>query len=277
MSFFDGDSYKALLKSGLLARKEIHGTSFTFQKMALACRVQKTYLSRVLNDGEGKAHLSADQLFLAAGYLGLGEEERRFLFLLFERERSTIPARRRALDRELELIRKKHRRVEKALKVQEVVLEGEELRDYYLDPFMQITHMFLTVRRYADEPERIRTELGLEKERFRRILQGLHRLGIVTLDGGKARVAKRGLHLSADSTLLQPYRMLLRLRAMDQIQRLPQERCVSFSVVFSADEKARKTIHAAFLEFLKTAENTVKSTRPEKIYQLNFDLLPWGG
>lgn len=77
MSIYKHIDYKILLKNSLETKKSSLGRAFTYESMAKACRIQKTYLSRVLNrDGD----LSRDQLYRACEFLGFSAAEKEFVF-----------------------------------------------------------------------------------------------------------------------------------------------------------------------------------------------------
>src|SRR5690349_11834242 len=96
MQVYESKSYKTYLRDALLQKKQaVSASRYTYDRMARACGIQKTYLSRVLNsDG---SHLSDDQLYLACRFLGVGIEEREFLLLLRDCERSSVPERKAEL------------------------------------------------------------------------------------------------------------------------------------------------------------------------------------
>jgi len=155
--------------------------------------------------------------------------------------------------------------------------ESSGLQEYYLDPLLQIVHMFMTIPGYQKEPDRVRKELRLTRRKFGDIIARLLRLGILRTGEkeGAYQAQKLSMHLSADSPLVQPYRTLLRLKASQRMQELPGESLYSFSVIFSCDSAARKLIQDDFLKFLKTVEKRVKDSKPSEVHQMNFDLLPW--
>jgi uncharacterized protein (TIGR02147 family) len=273
--FFEFTDYKGLLRESLLARKAI-SPHFTFQKMAEACGVQKTYLSRSL--GDSKVHLSSDALHAAALFLEFTQDQRDYLILLAQAERSTLPSRRGELLGKIDSLRRKYRKSESAIAGSEVIREESQgFQDYYLDPLLQIVHMFMTVQAYQREPERVRKELRLTRRQFGDIITRLLRLGVLTRGekDGTYLSNKLSMHLSDDSPLVQPYRMLLRLKAGQRMQELSGDSFYSFSVVFSCDPVARKLIQEDFLKFLKTVERRVKDSDPSEVHQMNFDLLPW--
>src|SRR6186997_1459996 len=113
MDLYSSDDYKEILKARMEFLRE-RDPSFTFQEMAKSCRVQKPYLSRVLNrDG----HLNADQLFLAADYLGLNAEEKTYLFLVFDHQRSDLGQRREQIEAKLRKFRARAKTTAKYLPI----------------------------------------------------------------------------------------------------------------------------------------------------------------
>ena len=69
---YDYIDYRKLLKEALLYKKSKFGQEFSFQAMSIACRLQKTYLSKVLNH---HGNLDEDQVYLACQFLGFEEDE----------------------------------------------------------------------------------------------------------------------------------------------------------------------------------------------------------
>src|SRR5438067_732825 len=109
MRVYDCDSYKSFLRTSLLQKKQaVSSSRYTYERMARACGIQKTYLSRVLNSDA--SHLSDDQLYLACRFLGVGLVERDFLLLLRDWERSSVPERKAELAARIASQREKHQR-----------------------------------------------------------------------------------------------------------------------------------------------------------------------
>jgi transcriptional regulator with XRE-family HTH domain len=266
------DSYKDVLRSALLARRDQLGRTYTYQSLATACRVQKTYLSRVFN---GDAHLSDDQLFLACEFLSLGDDERRYATLLHQRDRSVVQKKRQRLGREIEAMRARYLKTEGHLAVPPVVTGGHDESVYFLSPHYQLVHMFLMVPRFAQDPARLRQQLGLSEKELADVVTALARLGLVRFEGGRYEVLKPALHLPSDSPLYRSYRALTRLKAMARVDRLEPDAAYNFSVVFTADEPTRRHIQARFLEFLKEVEEAVRAAPSDDVYQMHFDLFPW--
>lgn len=276
------ESYKDVLKYAVLrGGPKADGSKLTFQSMAEHCRIQKTYLSKVLNhDG----HLSEDQLYLALEYLEFDEEAREFTLLLMAHEKSSVPARKAELEKQIKDIRRRKLKTESNLSVETNNPQATDLTAYYLDPLMQIIHMYLTIRRFAHNPEKIAESLKITLPALHRRLKNLESMGIVRLHYSterrgrieKAEVLRDNLHLPHDSHLHPSYATRLRLKAMERMDQLENpDEAFRFSVIFSASPKTRERIHASFLEWLKSVQKWVQSDREEEVYQINFDLLNW--
>jgi hypothetical protein len=271
MSIFDFNDYKAAIKWSLtqLKKRDHRANS---RALAEACRVQKTYLSRVLNRD---AHLNADQLHLANQYLGLNQKERKYVSLIHEADRSVLIDRKEALLREAKKIRTKASNTENYLSADALDENALHASRYYLDPTMQLIHLFLTIPKYAKNPRLIEEKLDIAREDLEERLAKLAGLKIINWDGKKCVVIKGLLHLSRDSEVYPVYRVLTRIKALEKIQKSTSKKDYSYSLLLSADEATRKIIHNRFLEFLKELEPVIKAAPETEVYQLNFDLLSW--
>jgi len=269
---YECDNYRTILKEALLEKKASIGTAFTFQNMAKACRVQKTYLSKVLND---RGHLNGDQLYLACDYLGFNGEERDFIFLIFEQERTVVQKRKTELQTQISSLKKRHARTEAHLESKILPTGSENFQEYYLDPNLQIIHMFLTIDRFARNTALIGEKLHLRADILADALRKLQRLGIVEMRESKFQVVLDNIHLPKGSDLYPPYRSLLRAKANGWVDRLPADKSYNFSAIFSTTPRTKQKIHMAFLDFLKSAQEMAGKTKSEEVYQMNFDLFGW--
>ena len=64
-------------------------------------------------------------------------------------------------------------------------------------------------------------------------------------------------------------------QAMTRLERDGNDQRISFSVLFSADAKARDQIHDLFLEFISNAQKISEKSDMDTVYQINFDFLKW--
>ncbi len=273
METFSKISYKSILKYAVEDKKAAVGSgSVSFQGLASACGIQKTYLSRVLN---GDAHLSSDQIFLALGYLGLSREESDYVMLLHQWERSSVPARRDSMENELRKMRAANTKTEKHLKADISLHDKVESASYYLNVNAQLVHMFLTIPGFAEAPSTIAKALAISDSAIADILRLLSQLGIITYKGGRIIVLRDALHMPKDAPLSAPYRTMMRLKALENIQNQSTSDPYGYSLFFSADDEASAAIQGLFFDFLKKAEKIIRPAKCKKVFQMKFDLLDW--
>jgi hypothetical protein len=272
MTIFAETSYKQVLRRRLLEKKKMLG-SINFQGLAKACRVQKTYVSRVFN---ADAHFNEDQVYLACLYLGFSDHEKDFILQLHAAERSQLEDKRRWHLAKADEFRRKSKTTEAHLKAEVLAASAADLAAYYIDPRMLLAHTFLSVPEYAAQTRRIAERLRISKEELSRILGHLERLGIVELEGGQYVVRHRSLTLPDDSPIKAIFRKAMRYKLLDKLSDERDSGAASYSAVFSADEATFRKIHADFLELLRRAQEMVADAPHREVYQLNFDLERWG-
>ncbi len=271
MNVFSSSNYREILKETVEERKRID-RSYTFQRLAEEIHVQKPYLSKVL---KGDAHLSTDQLFMAARALGLTEEETHYLDLLLELARTGLPDRRKKLQKAVSAIQEANLKSEKSLANRPVLATEEGIIEYYLQPIHQVVHICLSIDRYRANPTLLATELGLHPQMLLPVLDNLERMGLVKREGEKMRVQVRNIHLPRDSAAYVAWRNQVRLLALQRLQALPREKAYGFSMAFSANQETYKKVQSRFLEFLREIDPWIEKAPPEQAFQVNFDLFPW--
>lgn len=274
VNIFRYSDFRQILKQLVNQHKE-SGHDFNFSKLSIILGVQKTYLSKVMS---GTGQLSTDQMYTLAEYFNLTKEEHDYLILLIERERTGLAKRKQALDKRISAIQSEHRNTKKSLKAK---FSEEKISDaraeYYLDPFMTIAHLFLTLPSYGGDAKKVAQRLRLSDSYAKNIFSTLERIGIIEkLNAPNGyRVVEDHLHLSSESLLSNPYHALFRMASLQQLMKLDPGERFSFSVTFSADNETKKVIHEAFLRFLREIEPAIKLAPAESVYQINFDLFPW--
>src|SRR5690348_755634 len=137
MNIFSKNDYRKILGAIVPERKRLD-SSVNFQKMAAYVRVPKSYLSRVIH---GKADLNTDQLFLVCQYLEFNEQESTYMQLLLEYARTGLRTRKEKLQSEIRRMQVQHLDTKEHLKASPVGASNDELAAYYLDPWIQLTHV----------------------------------------------------------------------------------------------------------------------------------------
>lgn len=271
MNIYLENCYKKSLTKYLIFRKKLRA-SYTFESMAQACGVQKTYLSKVLkHDG----NLNLDQLFAACEYLKLKPLESEFLLSLYHYQTAQNAKRRDQYKQKIDEIRVKSQATDSKLQLKNEKNVQDSIMEYYADPYFSLVHMFLTLETYSKNPEALQVALYLDAKRITYYLDRLESMGIIKQEGAFWKVVQDTLHLPEGSPFVKAHRTLLRLKSMDQLERSSAKDYYSFSVVFSSEESVRREIQERFFQFLEGVKKLVEKGNEKEVYQLNFDLLKW--
>lgn len=134
MNIYLSRNYRQILRQ-LIEERRVHDPRSSFQSLATAARIQKSYMSKVVT---GKTHLTADQMFLITRFLELDLDAAKYLELLLERERTGVEGRKQELERQIEVARAPHLASQAYLKAEAVSVSTGGLTDYYLDPLNQM-------------------------------------------------------------------------------------------------------------------------------------------
>ena len=271
MSIFEFDSYTEAIQSVFQARKADQ-PSLTLSGLAQKCLIQPSYLTNVL---KGRADLNSDQLYRLCELLDLNSEKYDFLLLLLELRKTQYEKRRSELKQKIKKLRSQELRAEKNISAETVKLTAEQAEKYYLDPYLQLVHIYLTIPKGKKTVEELAVKFSVSITRMLQVLNTLEEIHYIQKKGKKYEVLIEGRHLPRESAMLKPHQQLLRLKSLEQMQALPQELSYSFSATISTSPEVRTHLQAEFLKFLKTAEKLVKNSDAEKLYQINFDLFPW--
>ncbi len=244
----------------------------TFEAMAEYCGIQKTYLSKVLNK---EGNLSLDQLTRASEFLKLNAFETEFLENLYLLNITQILTRKLKYQQALEKARKEVLKSENSIKSESEDLHHLMIEKYYLDPFYQLIHIFLTIDSYAKNAQEIGKKLGLPKRNFDHYLMDLVDWKIIELKNGIYKVVKNNLHLPKDSDLNTTFRNSSRLASQSKMNASEADDFYAFSAIISCDDQTKQKIQKRFLDFLKQCQNDVIKSDSKEVFQLNFDLLKW--
>jgi uncharacterized protein (TIGR02147 family) len=271
MSIYNHLVYRPAIEEIIETRRALPG-KFTLRGLAEQANLQPSFLTNVL---KGRFDFSADQLFALATALGLAGEDRHYLLLLLEHERSVFKPRREELKKQIDQIRKDHLKSERHLDVQAVELSSDAQAQYYLDPYAQLTLVYLNLSPYNRQPEKLGQILGVSQTHLGEILKILVSIGYVVREASGYKVLARNQHLAKQNPLTGPSLTLMRLKAIDQLQRLSADQSYAHSVTFTGTSETKALLSDAYLSFLKKAEAIVKPAKSEKVFQMSFDLFPW--
>lgn len=277
MSVFEYTDYRQALR-WIVDRVKSTDPGFSHAKFAEVIRAEKTFVSKVFGE---KAHFSEDHMYLVYSNIPMSDLERRYLDLAYNHTRSGLAERQNELLQEMEEVRDRWRQTGAHLSAQFTTprpgpLENPRLVKYYLEPWAQIVHIYLTLEPYQRQPSLLIGKLGMAgEEHLQSVLRILESCDLVAKKGDCMVPVNDHIHLDSTSDFLLPHQTLVRVRSGEHILRLPISRRFIFSVTFSSDEKTQELIRQAFLGFSKEVEKMVRDTDPKDVYQMNFELFPW--
>ena len=214
---------------------------------------------------------------MALRFLKFSQAEKDYLSLLHSYQRSGLAERRRKMKAELEDLRQASLRADEHLetdKNQGSGLQGYE--DYYLDPMVQLVHMFLTVKHYEKNYSEVAKLLNLTEDKWNDILNKLINLRLIEVHKNKIVVLQEHLMLSNDSPLVSAYHINLKSLATSKLFSVPNKKKNSISTLFTCSKDTAEMIRFNLIEFLKSTEKLVTSDEnPSEVYQISLDLFPW--
>jgi len=272
MNLFESPHYRKAFEHLFSPKMMDMSRHRSLAQLAVSAHIQPSYLTNVI---KGRAHFSSDQIYALGDELGIRPEETEFLILLMEWERTSHSRRKERLAERIENLRQQNLRAEKYITAPQTVLKNEDLERYYLDPNVELLHLFLGTESCPQGIDQIAQVWGFSKEYVHEILNLLESLKLIVRKGKwwTTRIAHQ--HLPRESPLCKPQQMLKRLAALHALQKMPSHRAYTFSASVTMTEQTRLEIQSRFLEFLKQCEDLVKGSAPQELFQIQFDLFPW--
>lgn len=271
MEFFTNSDYRKLIQY-LIEREKSKGVECTFSKLADAIRIQKPYMSKIMN---GMADLSEDQLHLLCEYFSIDGEEKDYFELLLKFSKSALRERKDTLKKQILKIQSIKLDLKNNIEAEKISDHNPLFNEYFLDPHMQIVHVALNIKRFQNI-DKLSQTLQISKNKISEILKKLENLKLIEFKNNRYHVTNQSLHLPKESNLFHPQQSLIRIKSIEQQQaKSIDSGNYSFSVTFSCDETGRKKIQEDFIKYLKSVQKTVQSSGTEEVFQINFDLFSW--
>ena len=266
------DDYKIALRKITEGLRLQFGARYTLEKVAIACGIQKTYLSRVLN---GKSHLTADQIFMACEFLRLSTFESEVLETLRDFQTSCNQKRRQQLKKKMTALRITGMKTESALKVSPAI-NSEKTWEYYSNFNLHLTHLLMTTPKYSENPSEICRALNFTDLELENNIRKLKNWGLIKQNGLKFEAKDFSQHLSEDSPVFKTFAIQQRLKTIEKLHRGKSDPDYFFSVLFSADKDMGAKLRKKILALLDETKGQIEKSNPEQVYQFNIDLFGWG-
>ncbi|OFZ47036.1 MAG: hypothetical protein A2381_14690 [Bdellovibrionales bacterium RIFOXYB1_FULL_37_110] len=263
--------YRKIIKESLIFFHR-EDKKYTITNMAKFIRVQNPYVSKILN---GDASFNQDQMYLVCRYFSFDSDQRNFLSLLLEYDRSTLIERKKKILEEINTLRNKYRDSSRHIAAKKISTDTNALEKYYSNPLIQIIHICLTIEKYCKNPQDLSNKLRISEGYLNTILESLEEMNLIRKNEKGYQVLERNIHLPKGASILKVHQNLVRMKSIEHYNSFSSKEDYFFNVTFSTDEETKIAIHEEFLIFLKKVEELVKKSNPTGVYQLNFDLLSW--
>lgn len=263
---FKQKNYREIIRELVEARSaKKDGISFT--KLANVCRIQRSYLSQVMNL---KHHLSNDQLYAICEALELPQSQCQYLILLSEFERCKNPERKAYLQQKIQ----KAHDSDAAQGVDSMSeAQRDALDDYFCDPMAEVVLNFFRLETYARNPTKVREILGMTTQRWQDVMKTLRDCQFIVESGGRILTPK-GFPVPEENSPADRIRHIMaRMRVAQQKLRQRNIDDFLYNSWYTTNREAKKQLKISQLHLLRRIYEESKNTRQEKIYQLTLDVL----
>lgn len=243
----------------------------TFTALAEKCRMQKSFLSMVLNQ---EMHLSEEQAFYVAEVFGFNRDETEYFLLLLQLARASTAKFSPYIKSKIHQIRHEKQKLKDRLSPKTIKLnESNHIAyyDYYLNPLVQSIHMLLVIPKYQTSLQAIADRFSTTCEAVEKALSTLQKLGVVVHQAGRYESIIKSVHCDNGSQLSEQNHINARLQALQKKFLLAQHD-YRFSAMISTDNTVKQKIVEEIKDMLSRCQALMQDSSPRDLYQLNIDL-----
>jgi transcriptional regulator with XRE-family HTH domain len=259
------DNYRSIIRE-IVETRAAKKDGMSFTKLANVCRIQRSYLSQVINL---KNHFSNDQLYSICEALELPKSQRDYLLLLSEYERC------RNTERKDYLLQKIHKLKQVESKSASGMSEAlrAALDDYFCDPWAEIILNFFRIEHYAKNPDEVREVLGITRRRWEIVMKTLRDCQFV-VDGPDRILTPQGFPVPEENSPADRIRHIMARMRVAQ-QKLKQRYIDDFlyNLWYTTTRDSKKNLKINQLHLLQRIHEEARHAKQEKIYQLTLDVL----
>lgn len=262
------DDYKEILLERI--KKE----DLSMKNLALQIGVQATYFSKFFHNES--TNLNDDHLFQLCQILDFNQHEIDYIFHLKDHQTSSDQNRRDYLKRKIEQFRKEMKLNTKD--VEAPVDQLEEEMKYLLDPLCILVHLALYIDQFKKNPQAIGHQMNITSQKLKTILGILLSNGFIEIGEDLYDIKKvnnQRIHYGKNHPLMRVHQSILKTSINSQLLKTAEESKHSFLVTFNTDDHGFNQIKEEFQKFIKSVEGIAIKSKPNGVYQLNFDLFKW--
>lgn len=262
-TIFEFDDYKDYLRSLEETRSAVQRGFRSRLAEELGCK--SAYISNVLNND---AHFSLEQAFKVAKFLGIDEQERKYLLALVEYARAGTKELRDYFAHEIRELRERSLNLKDRV-AQSTVLSPEAQALYYSHWMYAAIHMLTTIKSYRD-PLAIVGALNLPEEAVRSAIVFLLSAGLVQERSGKLVPGVVQIHLPKNSNHIRQHHTNWRLAAIDSLVQI-EKNDIHYSTVSTLSRADAEKIKAHFVKEIESYTQRIQPSPEETLYGFNLD------
>ncbi len=263
MNIYAFNDYRNYLRSLSGGRKERTGFKTSLAK---AANCFNSYVSKVLND---QAHFTLEQAEAISEYLGHNKNQKKFFFLLVQRDRAGTTALKKHFTKEIEVERESALNLKNQMPT-EFNFSAETESRYYSHWLYSAVDLALTVAGLNSGPDLARY-LGVSLAKINQVVEFLVETGVVQEKQGKLQTTANHIHLASNSANIIKHHTNWRLKALESIDNLNENNLHYSSSVTVSDEDFVK-IKELLVECLKNTNKVVDTSHAQNLFAINVDL-----
>lgn len=260
-SIFECESYKSYVNDWLDQQSGRGQRS----ALATALKVQPAFVTQVL---KGESNFSLEHTEVLNRYLGHGEAEAEFLYLLVQWERAGSENLRAYFHKSIEAIRAKRRVLKERLQIKEGMSELDRTR-YYSAWYFTATHILLTIPAFQTRAA-VGKKLNLSPAKTAEILDFLVATGLVEQTGDRYTVTNARIHLGNDSPELLKHHTNWRMRGVLALEH-EQAQHLHYSSVVSLSHEDVTEIRETLVKAIEHVKARVRPSKEEELYAFCLD------
>lgn len=265
MRIYPFDSYREYLKKHIASLpKKGRGE---ISRMAEALQIAQPLMSQIL---AGHKDLNLEQADLLSDYLKLTINEKSYLFILVQIEKSGRANLKKHFIAERERLKKE------SLNLQTIISPNRQLSDveksiFYSSWLYQAVRLLTSIEGdQFNSVEKISEKLGYDRQQISEVMNFLIQTGLCKIEKDSYQMGASNTHLERASPHLARHHTNWRLKAIQKVDHVENDE-LFFTAPMTLSRKDFSKIREEILGLIKSVYATVKDSSAEEFVCLNID------
>ncbi len=263
MTVFQHTDFKLFLEQFIKSQpKDGYGQ---IKRMAEHLKLSSSTISLIF---KGERHLSEEQAFDLAEFLGLNAREADYFILLVRYEKAGSAALKKYLLGQIRSLQEQEKNLAKRLP-QDTKLNDETKAIYYSDWTYAAARVAASLPDLGSSQD-IATRLGMTKSKANEVCTFLLQHGLLISENGCLEVGPAHIHLEAQSPFIRSRQVQWRLRGFTKMEDFQADH-LFYTAPMSLSLTARDNIREKLSRLIEEAIAEVADSKPTELYCLNID------